>query len=106
MFCKDGRASANSIVNAQLVGVALSHQEHFRTTQSSLLPPFYLLSTIICDAVRIRTFAMAGFLHSQFFVAVCATFATRCLWFGTENLSKGWLVQEARRDGPVSQSRR
>ncbi|KAL8281226.1 hypothetical protein RQP46_006260 [Phenoliferia psychrophenolica] len=92
---------------SSLIGLLLSHHEHFRTTQSSLLLPLVLLSTIMCDAVRIRTFAMSGFIHSvrdgHFFAAFCATFAVRCLWFGWENMGKTWLVREmVGKDVPIS----
>lgn len=59
--------------------------------------PFYVLATLICDIVRIRTLVLTGFLDSGskgFFVAFAAAFALRGIMCLTENIEKGWIIEE------------
>ncbi|KAJ7805393.1 P-loop containing nucleoside triphosphate hydrolase protein [Mycena olivaceomarginata] len=56
--------------------------------------PLYLLSTVLCDIVRVRTFALAGLVPTSFFAAVSASVAVRCCMFITENIGKASFIKE------------
>ncbi|KAF7378054.1 P-loop containing nucleoside triphosphate hydrolase protein [Mycena sanguinolenta] len=86
-------ATAVALV-ASIVAGALSHFEHRKTRRSSILLPMYLFATVLCDIVRVRTFALSGFLHTTFFAAVCASLGVRCCMNITENIAKAWLIKE------------
>ncbi|KAJ6480257.1 P-loop containing nucleoside triphosphate hydrolase protein [Mycena sanguinolenta] len=86
-------ATAVALVASIFAGV-LSHFEHCKTRRSSILLPMYLFATVLCDIVRVRTFALSGFLHTSFFAAVCASLAVRCCMNITENVAKAWLIKE------------
>lgn len=97
-----GRGCAHAkICIQQALTIVLSWEEHFRTTASSPLLPIYLLTTLLCDAARVRTFALQGETKSRFFAAFCASVALRFLFFVGENVEKGWMVKEKRAGGKV-----
>jgi ATP-binding cassette subfamily C (CFTR/MRP) protein 1 len=86
-------ASALALI-ASLVLAALSHFEHWNTRRSSILLPLYLLATVLCDVVRVRTFALTGIVRSPFFAALCASLAVRCCMNVTENIGKAALIKD------------
>ncbi|KAJ7913387.1 P-loop containing nucleoside triphosphate hydrolase protein [Mycena leptocephala] len=88
------RVAASVGLVASITAGLLSHLEHWKTRRSSIILPLYLLSAMLCDIVRIRTFALAGFVHTPFFAAFCAGFAVRCCMNVTENIGKAWLIKE------------
>ncbi|KAJ7697815.1 P-loop containing nucleoside triphosphate hydrolase protein [Mycena rosella] len=88
------RVAASLGLVASIVLSVLCHCEHWNTRRSGLLLPFYLLATVLCDAARVRTFALAGLIHTPFFAALCASLAARCCMNVTENVSKAWLIKE------------
>jgi hypothetical protein len=49
---------------------------------------------VLCGIVRIRTFALAGFVHTPFVAAFCASFVVPCCMNVTENIDKAWLIKE------------
>ncbi|KAJ7240374.1 P-loop containing nucleoside triphosphate hydrolase protein [Mycena haematopus] len=88
------RVAAALAFVASIVAGVLSHFEHWKTRRSAILLPMYLFATVLCDVVRVRTFALSGFLHTTFFAAVCASLAVRCCMNVTENIGKAWLIKE------------
>ncbi|KAK7042141.1 P-loop containing nucleoside triphosphate hydrolase protein [Favolaschia claudopus] len=86
-------AAAVGLVSSVVVA-ALSHYEHWKTRRSAILLPLYLFATVLCDIVRVRTFALAGYTHSSYFGALCAGLAIRLVMNVTENISKAWLIKE------------
>ncbi|KAJ7731940.1 P-loop containing nucleoside triphosphate hydrolase protein, partial [Mycena maculata] len=88
------RVAASVGLVASIVVAALCHFEHWNTRRSSILLPLYLFATVLCDVVRVRTFALAGFSHTSFFAALCANLAVRCCMNVTENISKAWLIKD------------
>ncbi|KAJ7610244.1 P-loop containing nucleoside triphosphate hydrolase protein [Mycena polygramma] len=88
------RVAASVGLVASVVVAVLCHFEHWNTRRSAILLPLYLFATVLCDVVRARTFALAGFKHTSFFAALCAGLAVRCLMNVTENISKAWLIKD------------
>ncbi|KAF7342250.1 P-loop containing nucleoside triphosphate hydrolase protein [Mycena venus] len=70
------RVAASVGLVASIVAGVLSHYEHWKTRRSSILLPIYLLSTVLCDVARVRTFAV------------------RCCMNVTENIGKARLIKE------------
>ncbi|KAF8217977.1 P-loop containing nucleoside triphosphate hydrolase protein [Mycena galopus ATCC 62051] len=88
------RVAASVGLVASIIAGVLSHFEHCKTRRSSILLPLYLFSSVLCEIVRVRTFAHTGFLHTTFFAAVCASVGVRCCMNVTENTAKAWLIKE------------
>ncbi|KAJ7136954.1 P-loop containing nucleoside triphosphate hydrolase protein [Mycena epipterygia] len=86
-------AASVGLVASIVVGV-LCHFEHWKTRRSAILLPFYLLSTVLCDVARVRSFALTGIIHTPFFAALCASLAIRCCMNVTENIGKAWLIKD------------
>lgn len=78
---------------AKIVALLVSHLEHFRTTRSSILLPFYLFTTILLDISRLRTFKTIR-ASDELVITFTATIGLRFLCFVVENVEKGWLVKE------------
>lgn len=93
--CKQSQTTHYSR-RTQISSLLLSHFEHFRTLRPSILLPFYFLSTLLCDAARLRSFAVTGFLDGagSFFWAFSASFVLRFCFFVTENVEKGRIFRE------------
>ncbi|KAJ7777800.1 P-loop containing nucleoside triphosphate hydrolase protein [Mycena olivaceomarginata] len=88
------RVAASVCLVSSIVAGLVSHFEHTKTRRSSILFPLYLLSTVLCDIVRVRTFALAGLVPTSFFAAVSASVAVRCCMFITENIGKASFIKE------------
>ncbi|KAJ7896136.1 hypothetical protein B0H13DRAFT_2523444 [Mycena leptocephala] len=63
-------------------------------TSPVIILPLYLLFAVLCGVVRIRTFALAGLVHTPFVAAFCASLALRCCMNVMENIGKAWLIKE------------
>ncbi|KAM0755999.1 P-loop containing nucleoside triphosphate hydrolase protein [Meredithblackwellia eburnea MCA 4105] len=88
---------------SSLIQLPLSHLTHFRTFRSSILLPFYLLSTVIFDVGRTRTFVLAGLatgdLTRRIFLGCWVShLALRVATFVGENVERGWIIKESRRE--------
>ncbi|KAJ7205375.1 P-loop containing nucleoside triphosphate hydrolase protein [Mycena rebaudengoi] len=94
------RVASSVALVASIVVAILSHFEHWNTRRSAILLPIYLLSTVLCDGARVRTFALVGIARTPFFAALCSSLAVRCCMNITENIGKAWLIKDSDRVAP------
>jgi hypothetical protein len=94
------RVASSVALIASIVVAILSHFEHWNTRRSAILLPIYLLSTVLCDGARVRTFALVGIARTPFFAALCSSLAVRCCMNITENIGKAWLIKDSDRVAP------
>lgn len=75
----------------QLIALVDSQLSHFRSLSTFDLP-FYLITTILADIVRLRTLHHLDLLRPEHLIG----FGARFIWFGAENVEKSRMLRQGK----------